>query len=66
MKSEKFEWVVVALLAITAIGSSVTAYEVVRMAKNGLNVELTTEEAEEVLSAKEVAENDMNDEKEID
>lgn len=46
----KFQKVVVALLGAIAIAGTVTAVEIVRMARNGFNVELSVEQAEEILS----------------
>lgn len=63
----KFQKVVVALLGAIAIAGTVTAVEVVRMARNGFNVELSVEQAEEILSeaneAKEAAFEDMEGER---
>lgn len=59
----KFQKVVVALLGAIAIAGTVTAVEIVRMARNGFNVELSVEQAEEILSeaneAKDAALEDM-------
>ena len=45
----KFEKIVVALLGAIAIAGTVTAVEVVRMARNGFNVTLDIEEAEKIV-----------------
>lgn len=62
----KFQKVVVALLGAIAIAGTVTAVEIVRMARNGFNVELSVEQAEEILSeaneAKDAAFKDMEGE----
>lgn len=62
----KFEKVVVALLGAIAIAGTVTAVEVVRMARNGFNMELSVEQAEEILDeaneAKAAAFEDMSEE----
>ena len=61
----KFQKVVVALLGAIAIAGTVTAVEIVRMARNGFNVELSVEQAEEILSeaneAKDAALEDMRE-----
>lgn len=61
----KFQKVVVALLGAIAIAGTVTAVEIVRMARNGFNVELSVEQAEEILSeaneAKDAALEDMKE-----
>lgn len=63
----KFQKVVVALLGVIAIAGTVTAVEIVRMARNGFNVELSVEQAEEILSeaneAKDAAFEDMEGER---
>lgn len=63
----KFQKVVVALLGAIAIAGTVTAVEIVRMARNGFNVELSVEQAEEILSeaneAKDAAFKDMEGER---
>jgi hypothetical protein len=63
----KFQKVVVALLGAIAIAGTVTAVEIVRMARNGFNVELSVEQAEEILSeaneAKDAALKDMGGER---
>lgn len=59
----KFEKIVVALLGAIAIAGTVTAVEVVRMARNGFNVTIDIEEAEKIVEqaneAKEAALEDM-------
>lgn len=45
----KFEKIVVALLGAIAIAGTVTAVEVVRMARNGFNVTIDIEEAEKIV-----------------
>lgn len=61
----KFEKIVVALLGAIAIAGTVTAVEIVRMARNGFSVELSVEQAEEILSeaneAKDAAFKDMGE-----
>ena len=63
----KFQKVVVALLGAIAIAGTVTAVEIVRMARNGFNVEISVEQAEEILSeaneAKDAAFKDMEGER---
>lgn len=63
------ELVKVALLIVIAIGTTVTAVEVRRIAHNGLSMDLTIEQAEEVakgvneaIEARAQAEEDMRDE----
>lgn len=62
----KFEKIVVALLGAIAIAGTVTAVEVVRMARNGFNVTLDIEEAEKIVEqaneAKAAALEDMSEE----
>ena len=62
----KFEKIVVALLGAIAIAGTVTAVEVVRMARNGFNVTLDIEEAEKIVEqaneAKAAALEDMSHE----
>ena len=62
----KFEKIVVALLGAIAIAGTVTAVEVVRMARNGFNVTLDIEEAEKIVEqaneAKDAAFKDMEGE----
>lgn len=62
----KFEKIVVALLGAIAIAGTVTAVEVVRMARNGFNVTIDIEEAEKIVEqaneAKEAALEDMSHE----
>ena len=62
----KYEKTVVGLLIAIAVSSTVTAVEVVRLVEQGLNVEMTLEEAEELaknvneaVEAQPVAEGDM-------
>lgn len=58
-----FEKIVVALLGVIAISGAVTAYEIRQIAKEGFDVELTLEQAdeleEEVNGAAEAAFEDM-------
>ena len=62
----KFEKIVVALLGAIAIAGTVTAVEVVRMARNGFNMTIDVEQAEEILDeaneAKDAAFKDMEGE----
>lgn len=62
----KFEKIVVALLGAIAIAGTVTAVEVVRMARNGFNVTIDIEEAEKIVEqaneAKAAALEDMSKE----
>lgn len=62
----KFEKIVVALLGAIAIAGTVTAVEVVRMARNGFNVTIDIEEAEKIVEqaneAKAAALEDMSEE----
>ena len=59
--------IAVALLGAIAIAGTVTAVEIVRMARNGFNVELSVEQAEKILSeaneAKDAAFKDMEGER---
>lgn len=43
-----FEKIVVALLGVIAISGAVTAYEIRQIAKEGFDVELTSEQADEL------------------
>lgn len=45
-----FEKIVVALLGAIAISGAVTAYEIRQIARNGFDVELTEEQADELAS----------------
>ena len=62
----KFEKIVVALLGAIAIAGTVTAVEVVRMARNGFNMTIDVEQAQEILDeankAKDAAFKDMEGE----
>lgn len=62
-----FEKIVVALLGVIAISGAVTAYEIRQIAKEGFDVELTLEQAdeleEEVNGAAEAAFEDMESER---
>ena len=62
----KFEKIVVAWLGAIAIAGTVTAVEVVRMARNGFNVTIDIEEAEKIVEqaneAKAAALEDMSKE----
>ena len=62
----KFEKIVVALLGAIAIAGTVTAVEVVRMARNRFNMEIDVEQAQEILDeaneAKAAALEDMSEE----
>lgn len=62
-----FEKIVVALLGVIAISGAVTAYEIRQIAKEGFDVELTLEQAdeleEEVNGAAEAAFEDMEGER---
>lgn len=62
MAMNKYEKTVVALLAIIAVSGTVTAVEVVRMARIGFNVELTEPEAQDVINAGTVAVPEMIEE----
>jgi len=57
---------IVALLGVIALEGAVTAYEVVRIARNGFEVSLTKEQADEIVEeveeAKAAAMEDMNNE----
>lgn len=59
---------VVALLGLIAIEGAITAVGIMRIAREGLQLELTIEEAnslaEEVQEAREAAENDMEEQAE--
>lgn len=62
-----FEKIVVALLGVIAISGAVTAYEIRQIAKEGFDVELTSEQADEledeVNGAAEAAFEDMEGER---
>lgn len=62
-----FEKIVVALLGVIAISGAVTAYEIRQIAKEGFDVELTLEQADEledeVNGAAEAAFEDMEGER---
>lgn len=60
-KTRKMQVAALAALMVTAVISTVTAVEVIRMARNGFEVELSDEEASEAISAKELAEQDMKE-----
>lgn len=60
-KTRKMQVAALAALMVTAVSSTVTAVEVIRMARNGFEVELSDEEASEAISAKELAEQDMKE-----
>lgn len=60
-KAKKMQVAALAALMVTAVSSTVTAVEVIRMARNGFEVELSEDEASEAISAKELAEHDMEE-----
>ena len=60
-KTRKMQVAALAALMVTAVSSTVTAVEVIRMARNGFEVELSDEEASEAISEKELAEQDMKE-----
>lgn len=60
-KTRKMQVAALAALVVTAVSSTVTAVEVIRMARNGFEVELSEDEAEDAISAKELAEHDMKE-----
>ena len=60
-KARKMQVAALAALMVTAVSSTVTAVEVIRMARNGFEVELSEDEAEDAISAKELAEHDMKE-----
>lgn len=60
-KARKMQVAALAALMVTAVSSTVTAVEVIRMARNGFEVELSEDEAEDAISAKELAEQDMKE-----
>jgi hypothetical protein len=60
-KARKMQVAALAALMVTAVSSTVTAVEVIRMARNGFEVELSEDEASEAISAKELAEHDMKE-----
>lgn len=60
-KTRKMQVAALAALIVTAVSSTVTAVEVIRMARNGFEVELSEDEASEAISAKELAEQDMKE-----
>ena len=60
-KTRKMQVAALAALIVTAVSSTVTAVEVIRMARNGFEVELSEDEASEAISAKELDEHDMKE-----
>lgn len=60
-KTRKMQVAALAALMVTAVISTVTAVEVICMARNGFEVELSEDEASEAISAKELAEQDMKE-----
>lgn len=60
-KTRKMQVAALAALIVTAVSSKVTAVEVIRMARNGFEVELSEDEASEAISAKELADQDMKE-----
>lgn len=62
MKEKRFETVVIALLSIGLAICTYTAVQVQKIVRDGLNLEITLEEAEELVEAAISAENDMNEE----
>lgn len=63
---DKFKTTIIALLTAIALEGAVMVHEIRRIAREGFNMELTLEQAEELVdevqSAKEAAEKDMEDE----
>lgn len=57
--SKTTEKVIVALLVLSTAANVVTAVELIRLARNGFDVEITESEAAELIEAAEVAEEDM-------
>ncbi len=55
----KFEKVATALLAVIAVEGAVTVVEIARIARNGFEMEITMDEAQEIESAAEAAYEDM-------
>ena len=63
MKERKFETIVIALLSIGLAICTYTAVQVQRIVRDGLNLEITLEEAEELVEAATAAEKDMEGER---
>lgn len=63
---DKFKTTIIALLTAIALEGAFMVHEIRRIAREGFNMELTLEQAEELVdevqSAKEAAEKDMEDE----
>ena len=63
---DKFKTTIIALLTAIALEGAVMVHEVRRIARDGFNMELSFEQAEELVDevqkAKEAAEKDMEDE----
>lgn len=55
----KFEKVATALLAVIAVEGAVTVVEIARIARNGFEMEITMDEAQEIEEAAEAAYEDM-------
>lgn len=55
----KFEKIATALLAVIAVEGAVTVAEIVRIARNGLEMEISVDEAKEIEAAAEAAYEDM-------
>lgn len=62
MKDRKFESIVIALLSIGLVICTYTAVQVQRIVRDGLNLEITLDEAKELVDAASAAEKDMEGE----
>lgn len=60
----KYERIAIVLLGLSTIANGVTAVELARLARNGFDVELSDEEAEKIITAHEIAVEDMSDDDE--
>lgn len=63
MKDRKFESIVIALLSIGLVICTYTAVQVQRIVRDGLNLEITLDEAKELVEAATAAEKDMEGER---
>lgn len=55
----KFEKIATALLAVIAVEGAVTVAEIARIARNGFEIDITMDEAQEISAAAEAAYEDM-------
>ena len=59
----KFEKIALVLLSLGTIASGWTAVEVTKLVERGAEVEISVEEAEQLIEAAQAAENDMEGER---